>query len=1376
MKKLALLRWSPLIGLAIGLMLAATLAIYVNRQNKTELEGAFQLLTQRATLQLERRIQLYEYGLRGTRGAVIVVGEDRLSRERYALYSASRDYANEFPGARGFGFIRRVPAGGEAAFEQAAKADGWPDFEIHQLSPNTGERFVIQYIEPIAENVAAVGLDMASESNRRNAALRALRSGRAAMTDPITLIRTEDRANQGFVVFLPIYRAGAPLDSEAQREAAGYGWAFVVLSIKDVLKDFDFYDGRFALALDTVDEAGKSIRFYASDQLSIKDPVLRRVALPIQVFGKTWMVTMQARPALAEHLNLSSPWLVFGFVLLLSLVGTIATYMLQLANARVEHAQAEGKLNESNRRYRELIDGVKDYAITQLDANGRVIGWNSGAERIKGYSASEILGKHVSVFYPPDQVDLPSLEQKLATAREKGFMHEEGWRRRKDGSCFWASVTVTPMYDQEHRFSGYSKITRDLSERREQELALNRLLGLQRAILNSAGIAIVATGQDGLITLFNARAELLLGYRSDEVIGKLTPVAFHDPQELAARAQALSGEMGGGPIEPGLAVLTARAAHGEVDTHEWTYVAKDGQRKPVLLSFTGILDEHGAPLGFVGLAADLSDQKRYEAELEVARETAERANLAKSSFLANMSHEIRTPMNAILGMTQLVLQGKLEPSQRQLLEKAFSASKALLSILNDVLDYSKVESGHMQLEVRELSLETLLANSASLFAHQAAEKGLELILDIPPDLPAVVLGDPLRLTQVLSNLLSNAVKFTPHGSVTLSVGVLDRSDQACRVRFTVADSGIGMNPSQVAQLFKPFTQADVSVTREYGGTGLGLSICKRLVELMGGEIDVRSAPGAGSAFVFHIRMPLANVPDGRHSASRRLPFQRALVVDDQVAAAHVLQMMLRSWGIDAICADSGAVALGLVQSAVSSAQPFDLLLVDWQMPEMDGLELIERVTEVVSSDQLARIPTMMMVSAYARAELLQRIEGHRIDALLTKPVLPSALHNALANVTHAASGAMVEEPASPHEFPDYVAAAAPLHGKHVLLAEDNEVNQQVATAFLQSAGMEVSIACNGLKAVELARSGRFSAILMDMHMPEMDGLEATRQIRAISACASVPIIAMTAAVMQQDQKACFDAGMNGFVGKPIDPYELISALLRWTDSGAGTLPPTSSALRVHGEPDRTGPTRDVEGVDVRGAVARMGGNRELARRLLQDFALRAPSLADELSTIALPELPFWTHKLKGETANLGLTGLESLCRTMEGEIQARPDTWPTDAANALERALKGAPARISRAVDESLSPPDAAGVNLADQTHITEINDLLESLPALLQNQRIQAIKKSERLHDLLEGTQWHAQYGTIHAQISQLHFSAAMVAFQDFSESFGNLHRGEVS
>jgi CheY-like chemotaxis protein/HPt (histidine-containing phosphotransfer) domain-containing protein len=625
------------------------------------------------------------------------------------------------------------------------------------------------------------------------------------------------------------------------------------------------------------------------------------------------------------------------------------------------------------------------------------------------------------------------------------------------------------------------------------------------------------------------------------------------------------------------------------------------------------------------------------------------------------------------------------------------------------------------------------------------------------------MGDPLRLTQVLSNLLSNALKFTSRGTVTLRVRVLYQDLQLCRLRFAVADTGIGMNRKQIGQLFQPFTQADVSVTRRYGGTGLGLSICKRLVELMGGSIEVNSTPDSGSEFSFEMDMCLVKPSQLQHRNLRRLPFQRALVVDDQIAAAHVLQAMLRGWNVAVSCCDSGFLALDQLKAASANGAPFDLVLTDWRMPGLDGLGLIDQIGTLHAEGALPKMPAIVLVSSYDMNDVPSQLAERPVAALLAKPVLPSTLHDALAGTVDGATLSVDARATRPtEEVTDYIAAASTLRGQHILLAEDNEVNQQVARSFLESAGLHVTVANNGQEALELAKTGKFSAILMDMHMPEMDGLEASRLIRAMPGGDSVPIIAMTAAVLQDDRQACFEAGMNGFVGKPIDPQELMTMLRKWIQE---------DALAKVGGPSHSAETAgvlgqlgQVGGLDLAGAMARMGGNQGLFLRLLRGFAERAPAQADQLVGLSTDQLSLWLHTLRGESSNLGATTIETCCKTIEETLASEPDKHPAELIATLGEYLRAFSREIAHSLDEHTGALQNAEIVSEVQNIQPELKALLEQLPDLLTEQRMQAVRHSEKLLALMKDTHWHGLYLPVHTLVEQLQFAAALEALKEFT------------
>ncbi|MBI1317618.1 MAG: transporter substrate-binding domain-containing protein [Candidatus Hydrogenedens sp.] len=701
------------------------------------------------------------------------------------------------------------------------------------------------------------------------------------------------------------------------------------------------------------------------------------------------------------------------------------------------------------------------------------------------------------------------------------------------------------------------------------------------------------------------------------------------------------------------------------------------------------------------LSMEVREREEAQAAMHAAQHEAEAANRAKSDFLATMSHEIRTPMNAILGMAHLALRTQLNPKQRNYVTKIETSAKALLGIINDILDFSKIESGRLDMEHEAFVLEEVLDHLASLLSVRAKEREkLEILFDVAPDVPPHLIGDSLRLGQVLTNLGGNAIKFTDQGEIVVRVRLLESVDGHVRLRFEVRDSGIGLTPEQRGRLFQPFSQADSSTTRKFGGTGLGLSISKRLVEMMQGEIGVESVPGKGSTFWFTASFEIGGAPE-RPEWAGDISKLRVLVVDDSESSREILAAMLESFGIETRMAISGEEAIALFADA-DRERPFDLVLMDWRLPGMSGIQAAQSIRTYATTGSM---PTIMLVTSYGHDEVLHAAENAGLDAVLLKPVSPSVLFDTIA-VAFGKAGIR------PTASLPYAASGSSLSGVRVLLVEDNEINQQVAEELLQGAGAVVQIAGNGREALTAVDPARHDVVLMDLQMPVMDGIEATQLLRKRYDAATLPIIAMTANAMAGDRERCIEAGMCDHIAKPIDPDKLYETILRWVKPRPAGAPAPSGPQSTTTEAELV-----IEGLNTTVALRRLGGNQRLYEKLLGDFHTRYGAATDELQRLLEAgndeEAARYAHTIKGVAANLGADALAQAAGQIEQSIKHDREAMKTqvdDFAAALEVVMNALDARQSlESVSTGTTEPPSSVDYAAIRATVAKLGEILDT-------------------------------------------------------------------
>ena len=1605
--------------LVLGLILSTVLAWQQGERNQRNAQAAFVKTSEQVTQQLMARLRLYEYGLRGARGIVLVLGEQGLSRAKFRTYSESRDTDVEFPGARGFGFVRRVPRAKERQFLLDAQRDGEPDFAIHELSPHDGERLVIQYIEPVERNQPAVGLDIGSEPNRRQAAIVAMRTGHAVITGPITLVQKSGEQQKSVLFLLPIYRPGMPTATPEQREAAALGWSYAALSLPEVLADFHVLDDDAQLVLKDTTNPDKPDPLYDSSAANAAKFSGFKHIIERDVHGRRWQIELNAKPQFAQRLDPTRP----GAVLL---IGAIATLMsAALIGVMRVGRERDQRAAMQKAQLATIVEHSAD-AIVGESMDGLIMSWNQAAAHLFGHSADQALGKPLSQLLLPPHRQNEDAEILAHIASGGAIAPFDSTRLQHDGTLLDVSITAGPILSQEGRVIGVANLIRDIRERKAAEsrllefnltlenqvrdrtaeletarrdlqnvldavpsmigywdknlrnrvanqaysrwfgidpkalhgkhirelldnaifernqphiegalrgepqqfertiprpdgqglrhslanylpdivdgevqgfyvvvhditeitegrlnLAIERerlgniiegtnvgtwawnvqtgetrfnerwadIIGYQLdelapvsihtwlahahpddlvrsgallerhfsgeldhyvcesrmrhksgawvwvlargrvftkladgqpewmygthqditvtknaqaevtriatllgSVLRSATeLAIIATDTKGLITIFNTGAEHMLGYRAEEMVGKNTPALLHLPDEALARGAELSAQYGT-PIE-GFRTFVHKPALEGAEVREWTYVRKDGTHLRVSLTVTAIHAEDGQPQGFLGIAQDITERSKADAALRQAKAAAEDANAAKSMFLANMSHEIRTPMNAVIGVAHLLSTTPLDDDQRQLLASLQVAGRSLLGIINDVLDLAKIEAGEMRVELTTFNPSHVMRELEALLTSSAHQKGITFEVLGAETLPPLVVGDELRLRQILLNLASNAIKFTQHGGVSIQVQQESGDGNALWLRWSVRDTGQGIDPQALDKLFTPFTQADASTTRRLGGTGLGLSIVKRLADMLGGSIGVASTLGQGSEFWARLPFTIGDETEATRSNHDGSGLD-VIVVDDRADDRRILGGMCRAFGWRSIELASGQALIDHLHNTIAQGGSMpDALLVDWQMPGLDGLQALTALAARLAPQ---RLPASLIISAHER-EAIRAIDVHHVvDRILCKPVQASELFNAVnTSVAHYTGNTdRVMQSTSIDSI-----NAQWLAGLKILLVDDSTINLDVARRLLERAGAIVQTCLNGAQALEKLRSAptHFDAVLMDVQMPEMDGYEATRRLRNELGLRQLPVLALTAGALGEERRKAQEAGMDEFLTKPLEPATLVRTLRRAIERAQGQ----TLKLPVSGKRN-SAPAfwPEIAGIDSMDAAHRLSNDVNLFMSMLDRFlrefdgqTLMAEPIAD-LPTERLA-LTARMHNLRGTAGLLGSQKLYRLAGQLEGAM--RSDATAADIGASMV-ALTQALQALAVAAEPALAAHRGTVAPHDGPTTAPAMLDPhdVQRLATLLRQQDLAAIDHFKHMAPTLRHLWGMAVVGPLQQAIEGLDFAAA--------------------
>jgi len=994
---------------------------------------------------------------------------------------------------------------------------------------------------------------------------------------------------------------------------------------------------------------------------------------------------------------------------------------------------------QKNQQYLNITGSI----ILGIDEDQNIQLVNKAGLNLLGYDEKELIGQNWIMQVVPQHYQETTRQafQKMIATGNIVLEPYEGQICLKDGTEKLIAWRNMPLYDHDGRIIGVLASGEDITEQRKTEKELRKL---SQAVEQSP-VSVLITNRYGQIEYVNQRFSEKTNYRPEEVIGK-------NPRILKS----------GNLPQSFYKELWQTILSGEIWRGDFLNKTKEGNQYWERASISSIMDVTGTITNFIAIKEDITEQKKMEEQLLQAKVEAELSNKAKGNFLANMSHEIRTPMNAVIGLTHLALQSNLLPKQQDYLEKIAISAQSLLGIIDDILDYSKFAAGKLTMENIQFNLWKVIEDVNTMLNCKAEEKGLEIVLHVAKDVPMRLRGDPHRLKQILLNLLSNAVKFTHEGEVTLAVKLMTQEEQRVQLEFIVRDSGIGMSDEEKSRLFNVFTQADGSTTRKYGGTGLGLVISKQLVEMMGGAMHVKSSPNQGSEFVFTAEFDSYEEDELVASSQYSLQNLKVLVIDDNESSCLAFKEILEKLMAVVSLAPSGEEGIGQLLEH-QNREPFDLILLDWMMPDMDGIETARRIRNY---SECSDIPIIMVTSS-SGDKIKQQGGKLNVTGFLMKPVTPSALFNAVVQAVGK------EKCQNGNLPPDSISASVnrnDLHGARILLVEDNKINLQVAREILEKKNMIVTIARNGREAIELVREQEFDGVLMDIQMPEMDGLEATSVIRNELGFRELPIIAMTADVVVERVQVYLNAGMKDCIFKPINVTQMLMIISKWITPQLMSGDLTKQIT----DQDRIVTEESIDfqlmGINVESALLRLGGNQKLYHKLLLQFL---ESNEETMATLHMallkddyPGMEKELHSLKGAAGNIGADDLYATIRELEVMVSSRDveriKTQMDCFAEALFVVMNSLRGVKCSAVTIKNSP-----VRENEFDDFNYCQEVLKNLQDCLANYDMEAGVFFEKLKTLSVGDIYQLQFEKIQILMDRYEYEKALEQLQAISNSF---------